>query len=70
MSYSEIIANRIRSLIVERGVEQQEFARAIGITPSALTNYLTGTRKFPVERIPQVADYFGVSIDYIYGRDL
>lgn len=68
MSYEEIVARVIRTLIEERGIEQKELARSIGITPQALTNYLSGTRKFPIGLIPQVADYFGVSIDYIYGR--
>ncbi|MCG7383345.1 helix-turn-helix transcriptional regulator [Paenibacillus sp. ACRRY] len=68
MSYEEIVARNIRLLIEQNNVEQKELSAALGITPQSLSNYLSGTRKFPIGLIPVVADYFGVTIDHLYGR--
>lgn len=69
MSYEEIVARNVRHLIEQNNVEQKELSTALGITPQSLNNYLSGTRKFPIGLIPVVADYFNVSIDFLYGRE-
>ncbi|MDH2332451.1 helix-turn-helix domain-containing protein [Paenibacillus polymyxa] len=69
MSYEEIVASNVRRLIEQNKVEQKELAKALGTTPQSLNNYLSGTRKFPIGLIPPVADYFKVSIDFLYGRE-
>lgn len=59
---------RLRGLLEERGMSQQEFARQIHVAESTLSQYLTGRRKPAIEIITQIADFFEVSIDYLVGR--
>lgn len=68
MNVEKVIPQRVRELRVSRGLEQQELARIVGITKQAFNHYELGDRKFPHTVIAKIADYFDVSIDYIYGR--
>lgn len=68
MDYEIIIAERVRQLRELNAIEQKELAAALAISNTALNNYENGVRKFPVSLIPKIADYFGVTIDYLYGR--
>lgn len=69
MPYSQIVAENIRKLREERGLEAQAFAERLGLTKQAVSNYDSGRRKWPIDMLPRVADLLGVSIEYIYGRD-
>ena len=68
MNYDKIIASKVRELRQKHNVDQKDLAEAIGITRTALGNYETGIRKFPIDLIPKIADYFGVTVDFLYGR--
>lgn len=62
----DIITN-IMELIAAKGVEQQEFCRAIGITPTLLSEWKAGRKKSYMKYLPQISEYFGVSVDYLLG---
>ena len=51
---------RLREL---KGKSQQEFAADIGVAQSAVGNWESGTRE-----PGSIADYFGVSTDFLLGR--
>ena len=51
-----------------QGLSARKIANEIEIDPSAFTNYCTG-RTLPIaENLIKIADYFGVSTDYLLGR--
>lgn len=52
-----------------RGVSQLEVWRATGIYPSQLSNYETGARVPGLKSLATLADYYGVSLDVIAGRE-
>ncbi|HUX22359.1 MAG TPA: cobalamin-dependent protein [Spirochaetia bacterium] len=63
-----VFAERLRILRGERGLRQLEVARKIGVAQTTIANYEQGTR-FPEEAtLRKIADLFGVSIDWLFGR--
>lgn len=63
-----ITACRLRTLRQKSGLSQQKVANAIGITRTAYNKYESGVIN-PVRKLNELAALFGVTIDYILGRD-
>ena len=63
------ITTRLRDLRDNRGVSQDVVAEACNISRVALTRYENGQRAPRIEIAARLADYYGVSVDYILGRD-
>jgi transcriptional regulator with XRE-family HTH domain len=51
------------------GISQAELALRLGVTPSAIGNYESGTRMPTSEIEESLADYFNVSLDFLRGID-
>jgi transcriptional regulator with XRE-family HTH domain len=49
----------------ERGYNQAQFARALGIPQSTLAGYESGKRKISVKTLKQTADLLGVKVDFL-----
>jgi len=63
----EIVAV-IKELCRAKGISMAKLERELGFAAGSVCKW---DSKIPsVERIARVADYFGVSIDYIVGRDI
>lgn len=52
----------------ERGLSQKKVASDLGIAQALLSHYENGKRECGLGFLVQVADYYGVSIDYLLGR--
>lgn len=59
---------RIKQLREEKGISQAKLAQDIGVTYGAVGNWESGTREPKFETVIKIADYFGVSVDYLVGR--
>ena len=64
----DITAYRLRKLREEKGMSQREVAEHLGITREAYNQYENGVSK-PVRRLDKLSALFGVSADYILGKD-
>jgi len=64
----DITAYRLRNLREKKGLSQREVAEILGITRAAYNKYECGTSK-PVRRLDSLSELFGVSADYILGKD-
>lgn len=64
----KIIGERIRLLRKSLNLTQMKTAIAFGISQSSVFRYETGEAMVPPEVLLQYADYFDVSLDYIFGR--
>lgn len=62
-----VLGMRIHSLRKEKGITQEELGRAVGVTAQAVSNWECGGTP-DAEILPQIAEYFEVSIDNLYGR--
>lgn len=61
--------NRIITLLrKERGITQKQAAQELGISQAQLSHYEKGIRECSLAFVVQVADYYGVSCDYLLGR--
>lgn len=60
--------NRLRDLRNDRDLSQKEIAECIYCSQRAYSHYENGTRDIPIDILIKLANYFNVSIDYIYYR--
>ena len=60
--------NRIRDLREDRDLRQTDVSKATGIDQKTLSNYETGKTSPDSYALIRLADFFGVSIDYLVGR--
>ena len=63
------IADRLKDLRSKKGVNQDQAAEACNMSRVALARYETGTRVPRAENAARLADYYGVTVDYLLGRD-
>ena len=59
---------RIKELRTEKNISQAELGRAIGVERSTVCQYEKGSRMPDNSTLIKIADYFGVSIDYLLER--
>lgn len=63
-----MLGDKIRKLIKRKGIKQIEVCRAVGLSPSRLSNYLSGSREPDLETLSRVARFLEVKLDYFaYG---
>lgn len=62
-----VFATTLQALRKKRGITQEQLAAHLGVSPQAVSKWENGS--FPDgDLLPRLADYFEVSIDYLYGR--
>jgi len=66
--FVNIISQRIKLLRKIKKYKQKDAAEILGISSSAYSLYETGKREMGLESIVKLAEYYGVSTDYILGR--
>ena len=59
---------RLRDLREDADKAQKEIAAVLGIDQRTYSNYETGKREIPVHDLITLANFYGVSIDFIVGR--
>lgn len=62
------LGGRLRTLRELTGLSQAKFADVIGSTQSSVNRYENGQATPTVELLRKYADYFDVSMDYIFAR--
>lgn len=62
------LASRIKQLREGAGLTQLDLAKILQVNNSTLSQYESGARVPSDEMKASIADYFGVSLDYLYGR--
>ena len=60
---------RLKRLRNELSIRQNEMAEILGVPPTTYSNWEQG-RSFPsVERLPRIAAFFDVTVDYLLGTN-
>lgn len=59
---------RIRNLREDRDLTQSAIAGLLHCTQVCYSNYKTGKRDIPTEALEILANFYGVSVDYLLGR--
>lgn len=64
MNFGQILTN----LREEKGIYQKELAIYLNVTISTISNYENGVHLPDLNTLCLIADYFGVTTDYLLGR--
>jgi transcriptional regulator with XRE-family HTH domain len=63
------LSSRIKYLRKRDGRTQEAIANALGITCQAVSRWESGTAYPDIELIPSIANYFGITIDELFGYE-
>lgn len=63
-----MIYERIKELRKETGLSQEKVAQELSMYVTTYRRYESGERELPMEVAVRIADYYGVSLDYLAGR--
>lgn len=64
-----MFADRIKTLRKEKGLTQIQFAQQFNVANGTVGMWETGKREPDFETTQRIADFFGVSVDYLLGRE-
>ncbi len=59
---------RLKELRLSRGITQLKLAMDLHMNQNSISRYENGSREPSITDLLLLADYFGVSIDYLLGR--
>ena len=65
--YKEGFVSRLKKARNDTGFTQREVSKETGIPNSTLANYETGRTEPDIENLGILADFYGVSIDWLIG---
>lgn len=69
MDSKGIFAQRIDDLIARSGKTQKAVAEEMDVSPTAISDYRRGDREPSAYMLKKIAEYFGVTLDYLAGRE-
>ena len=68
MRYEVMKFENIRNLRIDNGYTQKQIAQELGISQNTYSQYEIGVLNYPVDALITLADFYGVSVDYLLGR--
>ena len=63
-----MIGERIKELRLEKGISQLTLGKAIGVSQKAVDYWERGVNEPKASYVVLLADYFGVTADFLLGR--
>lgn len=60
--------NIISDLLKEQKKTQKDLTDFLGITKNAFTNWKNGDNTSYLKKLPEISDFFNVSVDYLLGK--
>ena len=64
-----IFSDRLKTLRKEKKLTQKELAEQIGIKQNSYSDWETGKTEPSFENLIKLADLFGISLDWLFGRE-
>ena len=58
----------IKDIRIRKGLTQSEVASALGVSSVVYSRYENGKRQPSIDTLVQMADIFGVTVDYLLGK--
>ena len=59
----------LKEMRLEKGINQVNLASALGVSKGIISMWETGQREPTLSSLVAIAYYFGVSLDYLVGRE-
>ena len=66
---SKNFSDNFKSMRKQRGLTQEQIAEMLGVSCQAVSKWETNSSYPDISLLPIIADYFGVSVDYLIGHD-
>jgi transcriptional regulator with XRE-family HTH domain len=63
------LGEKLKELRDNRGIMQRDVAEVLGIAPNTLSGYERDLRNPDSETLIKLANYYGVSVDYLLGKE-
>ena len=67
MNHEKIFAQRVYELRKKRNMNQKELGEVVGLTAKSISTIESGLRSTTIEKLVLLAQFFGVSSDYLLG---
>ena len=67
MNHEKIFAQRVYELRKKRNMNQKELGEVVGLTAKSISTIESGLRSRTIEKLVLLAQFFGVSTDYLLG---
>lgn len=64
-----LFSERLKELRLQHGFSQEELAEKIGIKRNSYSDWENGKCKPNYEKLEKIVDFFGVSLDWLFGRE-
>ena len=64
----EVLNNIIR-LLKDRNLKQIELTNHLGVSKNIFTDWKSSRNTSYMKYLPQIAEFFGVSVDYLLGKE-
>ena len=58
---------RIRDIRIDRGLTQEQVAQVLHVSQNTYSQYEIGTTRYPLDAVVTLAEFYGVSVDYLVG---
>ena len=68
MRYEVLKFENIRNLRIDHGLTQKQIAEVLNVKQNTYSQYEIGVLNYPIDVLIKLADYYGVSVDYLLGR--
>ena len=68
MRYEIMKFENIRNLRIDGGYTQKQIAQYLNIKQNTYSQYEIGVLNYPIDVLMNLADFYGVSVDYLLGR--
>lgn len=64
----KVFSKRLKELRLKKGLTQTELGEKVGVKQNTFTNWENGKREPNFENLIKLADFFEVSLDWLFGR--
>ena len=64
-----VILNNIISLLKEQNKKQIDLTNHLGLSKNIFSEWKSGRSTSYMKRLPDIAEFFGVSVDYLLGKE-
>jgi len=65
--YNNPLNKKIRELLKDTGTTLDEVAQHLNVTPEAVRLWCNGYARPDIDKLPQIAKYYGVTVDWLLG---
>lgn len=63
------VLTKILLLLDEKNIQQKELSDYLGLSKNTITGWKNGNNRSYMKYLSQIAEFFGVSVDYLLGKE-